>query len=97
MLRVYDSRLEPGWLRELAVEASGLAKDATCVIGGDFLTGTTVEDSEALTTDVHRWGPAGSAPYHLVVPPRPHLATWAERCVLQMRMVAPVLYAQCVL
>lgn len=89
LLRVYDTRVQPAWLRQLAEEASGVKREATRVIGGDFLTDTTVEDPEALTSDIHRWGPAGDGPYHLLVPPRPHLATWAERCAIQMKVEAP--------
>ena len=54
LLRVYDTRLQPTWLRNLAAEASGVATDNTLVIGVDLLTETTVEDPEALASDVRR-------------------------------------------
>ena len=89
LLRVYDTRIDPQWLQGLAQELSGPGL-ATFVVGGDFLTRPRVEDAVALhPTDLRRWGPEGDAPCCLVVPPRPHLASWAQRCVAQMRMEAP--------
>ena len=59
------------------------------VVGGDFLTRPHKEDAEALhPTDLRRWGPEGDVPYRLVVPPRAHLAAWAQRCAGQMKMEA---------
>ena len=74
MLRVYDTRLEDKWLADLASELVGIDVDSY-VVGGDFLTKPRVEDAEAFhAPPLHRWGPAGDGPYHLLVPPRPHLA-----------------------
>ena len=89
MLRVYDTRIETRWLAGLAQELIGNSAPATYVIGGDFLSQPALEDGAALhPTDLRRWGPAGEDAYCLLVPPRPHVAVWAQRCVSQMRVEA---------
>ena len=87
VFRVYDTRLDPTWFRRLLPD---LALDGDVyVIGGDFLTRPHLEDVAAMNTHrVARWGPAGPAPYHLVVPPRPHVASWLERARLQLPLEA---------
>ena len=88
-VRVYDTRLEPRWLRELALElAAGLLDDVMQdtanlrIVGGDFASPPHVLDADALQTQARReWGPDG--PHLLVVPPRPHLEKWVQRVQLQ--------------
>ena len=46
MLRVYDTRLEEGWLHSLATELGGIDID-NFVIGGDFSTKPHLEDGPA--------------------------------------------------
>ena len=46
MVRVYDTRLEEGWLRDLATELVGIDVDSL-VVGGDFLTSPHLEDGPA--------------------------------------------------
>jgi hypothetical protein len=88
MLRVYDTRLEMSWLRGLLAEL-GLGSEMS-VVGGDFLSSPSLEDKVALQTGrLERWGPSGDGPYHLVVPPRPHLAVWMQRARQQMALEAP--------
>ena len=83
-LRVYDTRLEPSWLRGLLAEL-GLGGDSLSVIGGDFLLPPAREDAIALQSGrLERWGPDGEEPYNLVVPPRPHLAVWMQRARQQL-------------
>ena len=87
IMRVYDTRLDPAWLRQLLPEL-GLPGDPY-IIGGDFLQHPHREDTAAMNAHrVDRWGPAGGDPYHLVVPPRPHVATWLERARLQLQVEA---------
>jgi hypothetical protein len=89
LLRVYDARVESGWLHDLAAEVTGMQL-RTLVVGGDFLTQPHLEDHVALNPkEIRRWGLAGDEPYRIVVPPRPHQAAWAERCAAQMRVEAP--------
>ena len=58
--------------------------------GGDFLTKPLRDDGAALDSRrLQRWGPAGPDPYHLFVPPRPHLAEWLQRCQRQLPLEAP--------
>ena len=88
-LRVYDTRLEPRWLHTL-IDEVGPAPLPTHVIGGDFLTNPHLDDGAALHPGrLSRWGPAGDAPYHLLIPPRPHLSSWLQRCLQQLPMEAP--------
>ena len=83
-LKVYDTRLEPRWLQGLADEL-GVAPLRTYVVGGDFLTSPHLEDGPALHPGrLRRWGPSGAEPYHVLIPPRPHLATWLQRCHQQL-------------
>ena len=86
-LHVYDTRLDVAWLGRLLPEL-GLAAGAPHIIGGDFLQSPYREDAvalhEAREGSLPRWGPAGSAPYHLVVPPRPHVAAWLARARKQL-------------
>ena len=89
-LRVYDERIWPDWLQGLAAEVGGGPGLPSYMVGGDFLTQPHLEDAAALhPTELRRWGPGGDAPYRLVVPPRPHVAAWVQRCAAQMRMEAP--------
>lgn len=83
LLRVYDTRLQPDWLRGLVIEAGGLS-DAIRIIGGDVLTTPDLDDAQALAVDVRPWGRERDGACHLVVPPRPHLEEWARRISLQM-------------
>ena len=70
LLRVYDTRIRRDWLVSLAAEVGGGRDLPTVVVGGDFMTKPHVEDGVALhPTEFRRWGPAGDAPYRLVVPP----------------------------
>ena len=88
VLRVYDSRLDMTWLRQLLGE-TGLGSQLF-VVGGDFMTTPYREDAVALQSGrLERWGPPGDGPYHLVVPPRPHLAVWMQRVRQQLAMEAP--------
>ena len=92
MLRVYDTRLEENWLHDLASELVGVDVD-TFVVGGDFLTKPHLEDGPAFhSPQIRRWGPAGSEPYQLLVPPRPHLAAWIQRCHHQLSVESPTAY-----
>ena len=51
------------------------------------MTSPFVEDKVALQAGrLERWGPSGAGPYHLVVPPRPHLAVWMQRVRQQLAM-----------
>jgi hypothetical protein len=89
LLRVYDVRIDPDWLRTLAEEVCGGPSMDAYFVGGDFLTQPYVEDSVALhPTDLRRWGPDVDTPYRLIVPPRAHVAAWAQRCVTQLPMEA---------
>ena len=89
LLRVYDTRLAPEWLQTLSHELCG-GPEAGYIVGGDFLSRPYVEDSVALhPTELRRWGPEGQAAYRLIIPPRPHVAAWAQRCVSQMQIEAP--------
>ena len=85
-VRVYDTRLEDAWLTALIADMRGTGEQREVVrVGGDFITAPAIEDSVALHPDrMRRWGPHG--PCHIVVPPRPHLRTWAERLQLQVDM-----------
>ena len=97
MLRLYDTRIETRWLAGLAQELIGNSAPSTYVIGGDFLSQPALEDGAALhPTDLRRWGPAGEDAYCLLVPPRPHVAVWAQRCVSQMRVEAAGTISCCV-
>ena len=88
LLRVYDTRIETPWLLEVAREAAGGDLPAV-VVGGDFLSQPHVEDAVTLhPTEVRRWGPGGGATYRVVLPPRPHMAEWARRIVMQMPLEA---------
>ena len=61
LLRVYDTRLEPVWLKGLFTELAAVGP--THVIGGDFLTAPDLEDSAAVNpVKVSSWGPAGKGP-----------------------------------
>ena len=87
--RVYDTRLESGWMVRM-LPSLGLETDSThFVIGGDFLTKPHVEDAAALQTGTaKRWGPPGEQAYHLVVPPRPHNSVWLPRARQQLLLEA---------
>ena len=88
MLRVYDTRLEPTYLRELAQDVAPIDLD-TKIIGGDFLTKPDMEDCTAFRPPpLRRWGPEGREAYHLFIPPRPHLQHWLQRCHHQLSVEA---------
>ena len=89
MVRVFDTRLEEKWLQDFATELVGVDVDSF-VIGGDFLTKPHLEDGPAFhSPPIHRWGPVGSGCYHLLVPRRPHLAAWVQRCHHQLSVESP--------
>ena len=89
VLRVYDTRLDPVYLRELATEVAPTIDAETKIIGGDFLTAPDLEDYAAFRPPpLRRWGPEGRESYHLVIPPRPHLASWIQRCHHQLSVEA---------
>ena len=44
---------------------------------------------EALAERLARWGPERVGPYHVVVPPRPHVARWLERARQQLPVEDP--------
>ena len=78
------------WLAEVSTELCGGQPLETVVVGGDYLTRPALEDAVALhPTELRRWGPPGDDPYRIVVPPRPHQAVWAKRCVVQMQLEGP--------
>ena len=87
--RVYDTRLESGWMTRM-LPTLGLETGAEhLVIGGDFLTKPHLEDAAALqTSSPKRWGPLGDQAYHLVVPPRPHTNVWLPRARQQLLLEA---------
>jgi len=87
MVRVYDTRVEPGWLAAVAAEAGGPAVVGLkqLIIGGDFLTKPYKNDTEALGGRT-RWGLDKAV--HLLVPPRPHLAVWLQRVQKQVAVEA---------
>ena len=84
VLRVYDVRLDPTWLRgavtDLAVPAGPIY-----MVGGDFSMQPYRDDALALQTGkLSRWGPIEETPVHLVVPPRYHLGVWLQRARQQL-------------
>ena len=96
IVRVYDTRLEPRWLRDLAAEISPIDSD-TVVIGGDFISKPDLEDVPAFRPPpLQRWCPRGLNTYHIMVPPRPHLASWLQRCHHQLGIEGPgALFSVC--
>lgn len=88
VLRVYDLRLDMSWLRR-TLPALGLSAGDLYFVGGDFLQAPHKEDAVALADNrLTRWGPEGTTPYHLVVPPRRHFARLVDRARLQLPMEA---------
>ena len=88
LLRVYDTRLEATWLRGVLAEME-LGLDKIVRVGGDFLTAPHLEEQMALHPGrLQRWGPPGAGPYHLVVPPRPHVESWMRRVRQQLPLEA---------
>ena len=88
VVRVYDTRLDRGWLRQVLPEV-GVEAVRAVLVGGDMLLPSQVDDSVALQPGrLERWGPAGSDPYHVVVLPRPHLDVWMRRVHQQLAMEA---------
>ena len=88
-LKVYDTRLEGGYLEALHGELGlpGNKDSVLCKIGGDFLTRPFRTDGEALCpTALRRWGPDGDGLYSILVPPRPHLAEWFGRAKQQLAL-----------
>ena len=60
---------------------------------GHFFTRPFREDAEALSpTALRRWGPVGNDTYHVLVPPRPHLAEWFTRAKQQLAVEAPCVW-----
>ena len=83
--RVYDTRISEPWLRGLLKELS--APEHICVVGGDFLTHPNLEDSTALNPlRLTLWGPPDTSAYHIVIPPRPHQASWLTRAHQQVAL-----------
>ena len=81
-VQVYDTRLEPGWLKRQVKEWHPTAPGRVVYIGGDFLTEPRPLRDDATALNVlrlERWGPAEAEAYHLVVLPRPHQAQWLAR------------------
>ena len=90
LVRVYDTRVEPGYLLGLGADLGLTGEDSIFVVGGDFMTQTFKEDHVALCpTALRRWGPEGDHFYHLLVPPRPHLAEWFGRARQQLAVESP--------
>ena len=88
ILRVYDTRLDPKYLRDLATEVAPIDMESR-IIGGDFLCSTDLEDGPAFRPPpLKRWGPDGRDSYHLFIPPRPHLSHWLQRCLHQLSVEA---------
>lgn len=90
ILRVHDTRLDPTWLRELGAELAPIDTD-TVVVGGDFVSSPDIEDIPAFKpAPLQRWGPPTGDKYHILVPPRPHVANWLQRCHHQLGVEAPL-------
>ena len=88
VIRVYQTRLEPTWLQGILPELR-LGLENTVLVGGDFVLPPHVDDKVALQPGrLQRWGPSGTAPYHILVPPRPHLETWLRRIRQQVPLEA---------
>ena len=94
-VRVYDTRLAPGWLRAVAPDLRSPGDPENLVIvGGDFLSSPDVLDAEALQQErLQRWGPSG--PCHIFIPPRPHLQSWVDRLLLQVEVDSQSLFSLC--
>ena len=89
LMWVYDTRLDPQYLRELVPDFGTSMEGTAVVIGGDFISKPFREDKEALCpTALRRWGPAGEEAYTLLVQPRPHLAEWFGRGRQQLAVEA---------
>ena len=87
--RVYDLRLDGGWMTQMLPSLGLGTGPEHYVIGGDFLTQPHVEDAVALQTSTpKRWGPSGDKAYHLVVPPRLHANVWLPRVRQQLLLEA---------
>ena len=89
VVRIYDTRLERTWLlgklSELRLDAAEVV-----VVGGDFLLPPHREDHVALQSGkLTRWGPTTGDPYHVVVPPRPHVEVWMQRARQQLVVEGP--------
>ena len=88
VVRVYDMRLERSWLLGMLPELCLEAQEAV-LVGGDFLLPPHIEDHIALQSGrLLRWGPASERPYHVVVPPRPHVEVWLQRARQQLAVEA---------
>lgn len=83
-IRVYDTRLAPSWLTELAADLRHHGDpQRLCVVGGDFVSAADVTDADALQCERPRpWGADGAT--HIFIPPRPHLEKWVARVLLQL-------------
>ena len=87
-VRVYDTRFPSDWLRQLMAELG--PGDPLYCVGGDFISKPFLEDGAALRPGrLSRWIPADSGPYQILVPPRPHLSQWVERCRQQLAVETP--------
>lgn len=81
LLRLYDTRVDPAALQQLATEVASLP---VVTVGGDFLTAPAVSERRALAPVAARWGRL--QPTHLVVPPREHLSRWAKVVARQLQL-----------
>ena len=89
LLRVYDARLESGWMAQVLPEM-GLNAGKVFIIGGDLLTAPHKDDAAAMQVrQLVRWGPDDATPYHLVVPPRPHVEKLLLRAQTQLPLECP--------
>ena len=90
LLRVYDTRVDEAYLRDLALEALPAGPPDVLFVGGDFMSTSRCLDAEALDpTGLKRWGPQGASGYHLLIPPRPHQGEWLRRACDQLPLEAP--------
>ena len=90
-VRVYDTRLEPDWLRRQVRDFHTTAPGRVVYIGGDLLTEPQPlrDDATALNMlRLERWGPPDTEDYHLIVLPRPHQAQWLARGRQQLAVEA---------
>ena len=82
LMRVYDTRLDPNWVRRQLKDLCPMAPGRVVYVGGDLITEPRplLDDAAALSPrHLERWGPSGGEPCHIVVLPRPHQAQWLAR------------------
>ena len=88
VLRAYDTRIDLEWLRKVLPEL-GLYAGDPFFVGGDFVQACNLDETMALAASrTTRWGPDEPSPYHVVVPPRRHVARWLERARAQLPLEA---------